>query len=241
MKRGQDRHHYHHHHHHHHSLYSKQYHKYFQRPNSLIEKRDLCYKRWKRFKTPEFLQQFISARRDVNKSIQTAKSEYYREKFTSAINSQSKWKEIRNIGIRKNDSSSSAEVDVNCLNEKFVGRKGFMDIKSDATGLDEINPKLIKMILPLLLPYWTFVFNTIFTESLFPTSWKRSKIIPLPKSNNEFRPISILSYLSKVFEKLMCNQIEEFLHNEKLLSQRQSGFRAKRSCITALIDVIEDI
>ncbi|XP_075157728.1 uncharacterized protein LOC142230995 [Haematobia irritans] len=71
--------------------------------------------------------------------------------------------------------------------------------------------------------------------------WKHSKIIPLPKNCNEYRPISILSFLSKVLEKIMYKQVSDYLSDNSLLFEKQSGFRPNHSCITALTDVSEDI
>lgn len=114
-------------------------------------------------------------------------------------------------------------------------------VKSNAMGLDNIHPKFLKIVLPLIISHITFIFNTILTKSTFPERWKNAKILPIPKSGNDFRPIAILPFLSKVFEKLLHTQLSEYLRLSNLLTDRQSGFREKRSCITALIDVSEDI
>ena len=116
-----------------------------------------------------------------------------------------------------------------------------MSIKSNSTGLDNINPIFLKKILHIILPHITHIFNTILTTSVFPKSWKRVKITPIPKSDQEFRPIAILSILSKALEKIMSQQMSNFLLENNFLSTKQSGFRPKRSCITALIKVCEDI
>ncbi|XP_075162960.1 uncharacterized protein LOC142235586 [Haematobia irritans] len=116
-----------------------------------------------------------------------------------------------------------------------------MAIKSNAAGFDNIYPQLIKIILPHILPYITHLFNMILTTGNYPSAWKYAKIIPTPKTSDEYRPISILPFLSKVFERIIHNQISKYLNEENLLSSRQSGFRPKHSCITALIDVTEEI
>lgn len=119
--------------------------------------------------------------------------------------------------------------------------KSILAIKSNATGLDGVNPKFFKIIFPYLVPYVTHIFNTILSTSIFPEKWKIAKIIPIPKSSNDFRPIAILPFLSKAFELIVYQQINRHLEKFSLLSSRQSGFRAKMGCITALVDVIEDI
>lgn len=57
----------------------------------------------------------------------------------------------------------------------------------------------------------------------------------------EFRPISILPFLSKVLEKLLHEQISTFIKNNKLLSVHQSGFREKHSCVSAVLKVTDDL
>lgn len=127
-----------------------------------------------------------------------------------------------------------------CINETEV-LSSCLAIKSNAAGFDNIHPKFLKLVLPQMLPFITYVFNNIITKSTYPESWKHAKIIPIPKSNHEYRPIAILPYLSKVFERLLHQQISNYLNTNILLSNRQSGFRPKHSCVTALLDVSEEI
>jgi len=80
-------------------------------------------------------------------------------------------------------------------------------IKSQAVGLDNLHPGFLKLLLPTLLPYITHIFNNILTKSVFPSNWKKAKVLPLPKTSGDLRPISILPFLSKALEKLMSKQI----------------------------------
>lgn len=239
-----------------------------------ITNRDNAYKRWKRFKTTELHELYKSARRHVVQLITTAKSVYYQCKFKTAIDSKSKWKVIREIGIGKSGSSITDDIDVDNLNAYFVENsissvrtnpyleycnaknenefsfscigqhevlKSILKIKSNATGIDELHPKFLKLILLKILPYLTYMFNSILTKSIFPTAWKAAKIIPVPKPNKDFRPIAILPFLSKALENIMYSQMNEYIKENELLSHKQSGFRQNRSCITALTDVVENI
>jgi Reverse transcriptase (RNA-dependent DNA polymerase) len=114
-------------------------------------------------------------------------------------------------------------------------------VKAMDTDLDGIPLKFIKLILPLILPCITHIYNTILTTSMFPKSWKISKVIPIaklknPSSPGDYRPISILPSLSKALEILMKDQILSFVIRFGLLNRLQSGFHSAHSTTTALLN-----
>jgi len=74
----------------------------------------------------------------------------------------------------------------NCVSQcDFL--KSILGIKSNTTGLDEINPKFLKLILLKILSVITDILNCSITTSTFPKSWKIGKILPIPKSGTEYR------------------------------------------------------
>lgn len=88
-------------------------------------------------------------------------------------------------------------------------------IKSNAKGVDGIDLKMLTIIIPHLSDYLTFLINTCLKNNVFPDDWKNSNIIPVPKNNNpidisQFRPISILPTISKIIEKIVAKQLNEF-------------------------------
>lgn len=127
-----------------------------------------------------------------------------------------------------------------CVTESDV-LTAFSHVKSNAVGVDNMDPRFVRILLPHILPYITHLFNSILTSSVFPKFWKQSKIIPIPKSRTEYRPIAILCFLSKIFEKLLHRQISENVQICSLMTDRQSGFRPNHSCVTALAEVSENI
>lgn len=86
-------------------------------------------------------------------------------------------------------------------------------IKSNAVGLDEIPLRFVKLLFPSICPMIHYIFNLIISTSKFPQAWKTSKVIPIKKkartlSLDNLRPISILCAISKIFERILKNQIQ---------------------------------
>ena len=80
-----------------------------------------------------------------------------------------------------------------------------------------------------------------FPGSLEESTRKTMKKCAAPKSPSDFRPISILCFLSKVLDKIALDQMQEFLKKEKILDPLQTGFKKHHSTETALLELTEDI
>ncbi|XP_075150937.1 uncharacterized protein LOC142225047 [Haematobia irritans] len=202
----------------------------------LIKERDTAYRRWKRFKSDELYDLYKINRKRVSKEIESKKRDHFRRKFQTAIDGKQKWKEIRNIGIGKRKHAILNDVDLNEMNAYFTYGNYIHRAKS----------KYNDMSFAAIENGFSFRCVTeaevaILTKSTFPKDWKIAKIIPVPKKCNDYRPIAILPFLSKIMEKLMNNQMNTYLTENNLLCKQQSGFRKKRSCITALLGVVEEI
>ena len=84
------------------------------------------------------------------------------------------------------------------------------------------------------------IINKSFNEGVFPQQLKTARVVPIFKEGSKtdvgnYRPISLLSSISKIFEKLMYNRIMEFLSFNGILHEMQYGFRQGRSCEHALL------
>jgi hypothetical protein len=109
-----------------------------------------------------------------------------------------------------------------------------------ATGLDGISTKILKMSGPIISPWLTVIFNKSFKTGIFPSEWKLAKVFPLFKNkkgnkrNNaeHYRPISILPIVAKISERIVYNQLYNYLTKHNILSKNQSGFRTKHSTVT---------
>ena len=125
--------------------------------------------------------------------------------------------------------------------------KIFDQIKVDtATGLDNIPSKLLKDGKEVLVPVITRIINLGYEESIFPDCLKQARIKPLYKNEDlndpkNYRPISILPTLSKIFERAAANQITRHLEQNEYICPHQHAYRRKHSTQTCLIEVINHL
>ena len=105
---------------------------------------------------------------------------------------------------------------------------------SKAFGLDCIPVVVLKNCEPELLYILAELFNMCLKEFCFPDCWKVSSVVPVFRNVGEgstaknYRPVSLLSVVSKVFEKLVNNRIVDHLEKCGLCSDFQYGFRSSR-------------
>ena len=83
------------------------------------------------------------------------------------------------------------------------------------------------------------LLNISTKNSIFPESWKTARVTPIFKEGDKSEPsnyrlISVLPVLTTLLEKLIFNQLYKYLNNNNLLSQKQSGFRARHSTVSCL-------
>lgn len=118
--------------------------------------------------------------------------------------------------------------------------------KSNASGIDGISLEMIKLCMPTLLLPLTHIVNLCLEVGYFPASWKVALVCPLPKIANpktysDLRPISLLPFLSKVLERIVYQQVYDFLNQNSILPPCQSGFRKGHSTATTLLKICNDI
>ena len=122
-----------------------------------------------------------------------------------------------------------------------------MDMSSkNSSGYDNISPKLIKSIAPLIVPSLTLIINQSLTTGVFPDKLKIAKVIPIYKKLDKtqiqnYRPISLLPSFSKIFEKIAYNQLYNYFLSNNLLCKSQYGFRKKHSTDHAILELADRI
>jgi hypothetical protein len=98
-------------------------------------------------------------------------------------------------------------------------------------SLDSVQEKLLDII------------NSAIVEGIYPTCWKKAKVVPIPKVKipefpHDLRPINILPLFEKILEIVLHMQMTEYVEKNKILCNVQSGFRKSHSCETSVQTVL---
>ena len=123
--------------------------------------------------------------------------------------------------------------EVRNLLRKLNGRK--------AAGLDKIPCKLLKVAADIIAPSLTKIYQRSILSGIFPLEWKLARVTPVFKKgklNNpcNYCPISVIPTVAQIFEKIVYDQLYNYLNDNNLLTSCQSGFRSLYSTLTAVIE-----
>ena len=88
--------------------------------------------------------------------------------------------------------------------------------------------------------------NSSIKQGIFPSELKIAKVFPIFKAGDKqlitnYRPISVLNFFSKIFEKVVANYIVDFLDSNNILYEHQYGFRKGHSTNHAVITLVERV
>lgn len=116
---------------------------------------------------------------------------------------------------------------------------------SKATGVDNISVKMLKHTIPFVVEPICSMFNKILQQGEFPESWKVARVTPIFKEGDKndpsnYRPISVLPIISKLFEKHINISLQTHLTENKIVHHLQCGFRGNHSCSDVVHKVVSD-
>jgi hypothetical protein len=117
--------------------------------------------------------------------------------------------------------------------------------KNKSPGEDKINAKMLINLPINFIIFITFLLNSLLKLNHFPTHWKNAVVVPIPKPGmdhtipSNFRPISLLSSLSKVYESILATRFDDFCNEQNILKPEQFGFRKQHSTQHQLLRVVE--
>ena len=119
-----------------------------------------------------------------------------------------------------------------------------------AIGPDQINVKILRELQDILASILEIIFNHSLNTGIVPSDWKidvfQANITSLFKKGdrsqpNTYRPISLTSIVSKLFEHILSSNIRKHLESNNILHHCQHGFRQFHSCETQLISLVQDL
>ena len=121
-----------------------------------------------------------------------------------------------------------------------------LQLKNKSCSIDSYPIKVIKILAPILSSILAILINKSFITGKFPDALKIARVTPIFKTGDKqdisnFRPISILPIISKIYEKVVLIQILSFIDKFKLLHNNQYGFRPNRSTTQAILDNLQFI
>ena len=135
----------------------------------------------------------------------------------------------------------------NCDKTLFMEPTGEFEVASiikalkskKSCGMDGISSEILRCCSPIIERHLALAFNKCIDEGVFPDIFKIAKVVPLfekgdKKDPANYRPISLLSSLSKVFEKISYNRMIRFTEKNDLICPMQYGFRNNMSCVDAI-------
>ena len=143
--------------------------------------------------------------------------------------------------------AASSHVEMQC---ESINNKDTIEIISSlktkkASGADNISNYVLKNLPKTAISLLTKIFSACFKISYFPDAWKIAKIIAIPKPGKDgaiptnYRPISLISNIGKILEKLILDRLNSFEESHKIFIPQQFGFRSGHSTVQQILRITE--
>lgn len=147
--------------------------------------------------------------------------------------------QTKKCNVVQNIRNSNNSIFLSNTSEKEVVETIYQLKSNKAPGIDNIKSEILKDIAPRISAPLTYIINKCFESGTCPSAFKIAVIKPLFKSGDavdviNYRPISLISNIAKIFEKILKNRITSFLNKFNILSEKQFGFREQRSTQDAI-------
>ncbi len=173
---------------------------------------------------------------DENTDIANMFNQYFASIFTKDQDGSFEQKDISHNIIPIIDNVTLSEEDIVAVIKNLDSNK--------AQGPDGIPVRLLKETAMQIAPSLRVLYNKSLKVGVLPDEWKLANVVPVHKHGEKshvehYRPISLLSIISKVLERCVFNNIKYHVYEQ--ISPYQSGFMPGKSCITQLVDVLERI
>ncbi|KAJ1141152.1 hypothetical protein NDU88_007487 [Pleurodeles waltl] len=236
-------------------------------PNGIkksIADKNRARREWQRNRTPDLLKKYNELTRQLKMQISQ-----HREKTHLACSNRDKaevFADTLEASFRPNQASKlAAEVEQEVAKHhlEYPPEKEATTIEECSTdevlalaktlkngkapGKDKIVNQAIKMLPDAAVVRLTEIFNACMHHQYFPNSWKEARVVVFHKAGKplrdpaNYRPISLLSGLSKLFERVILARLMDFATSENLLAKEQFGFRKEHSTNHQLLRIVDII
>lgn len=141
------------------------------------------------------------------------------------------------VPLKTNKSLSAIGITQKGVEQQLIN----IDVKK-SLGPDGISPYTLKRCAHQLAIPLAHLYRLCLKEQEWPYLWKWARVVAAHKKNSKssvknYRPISLLSVVGKIFEKIIADEVSCFLDQNLLLSDKQFGFRKKRSTSDLLLQL----
>ena len=161
--------------------------------------------------------------------------------FTSITRLDDNNQELPNIELKTNDFCPDIHIQEQEINDII----SIIPVNK-AIGPDGISHKMLKSCKDTISKPLCKLFNKSLSLKTFPDCWKLAHVIPLFKKDDpsapcNYRPVSLLSCISKIFERIIFKHIYNFLHSHNLFYKYQAGFLPGHSTVYQLLETYHSI
>ena len=117
---------------------------------------------------------------------------------------------------------------------------------SKGHGHDMISIRMLKICGESIHKPLESIFRASLNDEGFPSEWKKANVVPIHKKDDKqilenYRSVSLLPICAKIFERIIYSRIFEYLVENNLITENQSGFKPGDSCINQLLSITHDI
>lgn len=142
---------------------------------------------------------------------------------------------FRSMNVNRSEDFSTTTSEISAIIKSFKNKK--------SPGIDGVNNICLKALPQKGIKFLTIIMNYCLKFCYFPQEFKESKVIPIKKPKkppdcpSSYRPISLLSSISKILEKIIKIRLVDFMETNNIIPPQQFGFRSEHNTAHPLIRI----
>lgn len=141
------------------------------------------------------------------------------------------------------DKTLQEELRISLTKERVLSK--LLTLRIDKSpGPDGIHPRVLKELAETLATPLFILFEASIEQGIVPNQWKMARVTPIYKKGNKsdpvnYRPVSLTSVISKIFERILSEDLTDHLKKNNLLCSQQHGFTKGKSTVTNLLEAMD--